>query len=70
MAEINRRPTQDTDRKIIINVPEDLLNSLQTTCAEKANVSMLGRIQGKHPGLKALMAWARDTLHPSLVLLT
>ena len=36
----------------------------------KAKVSLLGRIQGKHPGLKALTAWARGTLHPSLTFLS
>ena len=30
----------------------------------------MGRIQGKHPGLKTLTAWARATLHPSLTLLS
>ena len=70
MADTNKRPIQDTDRKVVINVLEELLNSIRTTCAEKANVSLLGRIQGKHPGLKALTAWAWETLHTSLVLLT
>lgn len=70
MADINMRPNQDPDRKMIINVPEELLNSLRSTCAEKAAVSLLGRIHGKHPGLKALTAWARETLHPSLSLLS
>ena len=28
------------------------------------------RIQGKHPGFKALTAWARETLHPSLSMLS
>lgn len=48
-----------------ITFPEAHLATLRSTCAEKAKVSLLGRIQGKHPGLKALTAWARDTLHPS-----
>ena len=61
---------QDTDRKVLIKVPEDLLASLRTTCAEKASVSLLGRIQGKNPGLKALTAWARETLHPTMLLLS
>jgi hypothetical protein len=65
------QPAQTTppDRRVKITVPEELLTSLRTTCAEKAKVSLLGRIQGKHPGHKALTAWARDTLHPSLTLL-
>lgn len=58
------------DRKLVVKVPEELLTSLRTSCAENANVSLLGRIQGKHPGLKALTAWARDTLHPSLAFLS
>ena len=65
-------PAQDptSDRRLVVKVPEDLLKSLRTSCVEKSNVSLLGRIQGKHPGLKALTAWARDTLHPSLVFLS
>ena len=62
------KPT--TTRKVVVTVPEELLTSLRSSCVEKANVSLLGRIQGKHPGLKALTAWARDTLHPSLVCLS
>ena len=65
------QPAQDTsERKVVVTVPEDLLSSLRSTCAEKAKVSLLGRIQGKHPGLKALTAWARETLHPTLTLLS
>lgn len=33
-------------------------------------LTILGRIQGKHPGLKALIARAWETLHPSLALLS
>ena len=58
------------DRKLVVNLPEELLASLRSSCVEKASVSLLGRIQGKHPGLKALTAWARATLHPSLTLLS
>ena len=54
------------DRKLVVQIPEEWLSSLRTTCAQKANVSLIGRIQGKHPGHKALAAWARETLHPSL----
>lgn len=57
-------------RKLVITVPEELLSTLRTTCAAKADVSLLGRIQGKHPGLKALTAWARDTLHSSFAFLS
>lgn len=71
-AQRNAELTQPamTDRKLVIKVPEKLLTSLRTSCAEKANVSLLGRIQGKHLGLKALIAWPRDTLHPSLAFLS
>lgn len=62
-TEATHTPTTD---KLVVTLPEDLLATLRTTCAEKANVSLLGRIQGKHPGIKALTAWARDNLHPSL----
>jgi hypothetical protein len=58
------------DESVMINVPEELLTAMRKSCAEKASVSLLGRIQGKHPGLKALTAWARDTLHSSLILLS
>lgn len=30
---------------------------------------LLGRVQGKHPGLRRLTAWARETLHPTFVFL-
>jgi hypothetical protein len=60
----------DVPRKLIANIPEAFLATLQSNCAAKAEVSLLGRIHGKHPGLKALTAWARDTLHPSLSLLS
>ena len=71
-AQSTTTPVQDPtiDRRLVVKVPEDLLKSLRTTCVEKSKVSLLGRIQGKHPGLKALTAWARDTLHPSLVFLS
>lgn len=62
--------TPEEPRKLIANIPEAVLASLRSTCAAKAEVSLLGRIHGKHPGLKALTAWARDTLHPSLTLLS
>ena len=65
-----RSGATDNEHTLVINVPEELLSSLRTSCAEKASVSLLGRIQGKHPGLKALTAWAREVLHPSLSLLT
>lgn len=66
----NAEPESKTCRMIVVNFPEELLMSLRTSSAEKASVSLLGRIQGKNPGLKALTAWARETLHPSLVLLS
>ena len=58
------------ERKLVVAVPEALLQSLRSSCAAKANLSLLGRIQGKHLWLKALTAWARDTLHPYLTLLS
>ena len=54
----------------MIVVSDELLQSLRTTCAAKANLSLLGGIQGKHPGLKTLTAWARDTLDHSLAFLS
>lgn len=57
-------------KKLVVAVPEELLATLRTTCTEKANVSLIGRIQGKHPGLKVLTAWARETLHSTLALLS
>lgn len=61
---------QETPRKLIAAIPEELLSKLRATCEAKASTSLLGRIQGKHPGLKALTAWAWDALHPSLTLLS
>jgi hypothetical protein len=69
----NTRPTAETHddiRKLVVNIPEALRSALRSTCAAKAEVFLLGRIQGKHPGLKALTAWARETLHPILALLS
>ena len=69
----NTPPTaelQEDKRKLVVTIPEALLAALRSTCAAKAEVSLLGRIQGKHPGLNALTAWARDTLHPTLALLS
>jgi hypothetical protein len=63
-------PPPEEPRKLIATIPAAVLASLRSTCAAKAEVSLLGRIHGKHPGLKALTAWARDTLHPSLTLLS
>ena len=57
-------------RKLVAAIPAALLASLRSKCSEKASVSLLGRIQGKHPGLKALSAWARENLHPSLAFLS
>ena len=65
------QPAQTTpDHKVVVTLPEELLTNLRTTCAEKAKVALLGRIQGKHPGQKALTAWARENLHSSLILLS
>ena len=62
--------TPEDPRKLIANILDAVLAALRSTCAAKAEVSLLGRIHGKHPGLKALTAWARDTLHSSLSLLS
>ena len=70
MEPINNSIVQDTEHTVLIKVSEELLAALRTTCVEKASVSILGRIQGNHPGLKALTDWAWDTLHPSLLLLS
>ena len=64
------QPQQEETRKLIASIPDELLASLRATCNERASSSLLGRIQGKHPGLKALTAWARVTLHSSLSLLS
>ena len=62
-------PADDT-RKLVATIPANLLATLRTSCESKASVLLLGRIQGKHPGLKTLTAWARETLHPTLSLLS
>lgn len=56
--------------RLVVSVPEELLSSLRASCAEREKVTLLGHIQGKHPGTKALTAWARGILHPSLKLLS
>jgi hypothetical protein len=62
---------QSADPKTIdVTIPEDLWASLRAQCDSTASVTLLGRIQGKHPGLKALTAWAKETLHSSLSLLS
>jgi len=60
----------DNMRKLNVTLPDLLLTKLKASCETKASVSLLGRIQGKHPGLKALTLWAKETLHPSLALLS
>jgi hypothetical protein len=64
------RDHKDTPRKIVAAIPDALLSKLRATCEVKASTSLLGRIQGKHPGLKTLTTWARETLHESLTLLS
>jgi hypothetical protein len=66
----NSAATQDDTRKLVLNIPEAFLTALRSTSAAKAEVSLIGRIQGKHPGFKALTAWARNTLHSTLLLLS
>lgn len=55
--------------KVHVTISAELLADLRSQCDIKASVSLLGRIQGKHPWLQALTTWARENLHPSLVLL-
>jgi len=55
---------------LVAKIPETLLATLRSKCEARASVSPLGRIQGKHPGFKALTAWARETLHSTLLLLS
>lgn len=62
-------PTEEP-RKLFATIPETFLATLRANCEAKASVSLLGTIQGKHPGLQALTTWARDTLHRSLSLLS
>lgn len=56
--------------KLVVTISEALLVTIRSNFDAKASVSLLGRIQGKHPSFKALTAWARATLHPSLGLLS
>ena len=56
--------------RMIVTFPAEVLDSLRATCEAKAQVSLIGRLQGKHPGLKVLTAWARETLQPSFLMLT
>ena len=59
----------DGDR-LVARLSDTLLATLRAHCEKKASISLIGKIYGKHPGLKALKAWARETLHPSLTLLS
>lgn len=64
-------PAQPTDlQKVVVTIPAAFFASLRLQCNSKASVSLLGRIHGKHPRLKALTAWAQKTLHPFLTLLS
>ena len=65
VGEETRQPTDP--RKVVVTIPAELLANLQAQCDNKALVSLIGCVQGKHPGLKALTAWAQETLHPSPV---
>jgi hypothetical protein len=56
--------------RVVVTIPAELMANLRSECDNKASISLLGRIQGKHPGTKALTAWARETLHFSLTLLS
>ena len=70
LASEKKNTMPEETRKLIADIPETFLATLTSTCAAKAEVSLLGRIYGKHPGLKALTAWAREKLHPTLSLLS
>ena len=59
----------DGDR-LVARLSDTLLATLRSHCEKKTSISLIGRIYGKHPGLKALKAWARETLHSSLALLS
>ena len=59
----------DGDR-LVARLSDKLLATMRSHCERKTSISLIRRIHGKHPGLKALKAWARETLHPSLVLLS
>jgi hypothetical protein len=63
-------PQTNKHQKLKVALSEELLSTLRANCAAKAAVSLFGRIQGKHPGLKALTTWAKVSLHPSLILLS
>ena len=69
-TEADQDTTHKDPRKLVAAIPEALLTTLRATCAEKTNLSLIGRVQGKHPGLKSLTAWARETLHSSFALLS
>ena len=60
---------QPGTRQLRAAIPEAVLTTLRATCAAKTNLSLFGRIQGKHPGLRALIAWAQENLYPSLIFL-
>ena len=44
--QVESTQTPTTYRKLVVTIPEDLFTTLQTTCAEKTNVFLLGQIQG------------------------
>lgn len=69
-AHHNPHTPPDTSCKMVAKIPYTILETLQTSCAVKASISLLGRIQGKHPNFKALTTWAKETLRPSLTLLS
>jgi len=61
---------KDKSRKFVAAIPDVFLNRLRANCEVTTSTSLLGRIQGKHPGLKTLTSWALETLHKSLTLLS
>jgi hypothetical protein len=70
MASPRREDVNTNPGTVAVKIPDAMLAALRTQSENKASVSLLGRIQGKHPGLQALTTWAKSTLHSSLLLLT
>jgi hypothetical protein len=57
--------SMEENRKLVVKIPDPLLTTLRATCAAKVDVSLLGKLQGKHPGLKLLQLGPgkHSTLH-------
>lgn len=63
-------PVKQPRSKLRAKIPEALLATWRANCAEKTNLTLIGRIQGKHPGLRNLTAWAHKNLHSSFAFLS